>query len=142
PRVERIEANIAAGECWIIDVDNAPVATITVDQHADPDFWTEQEAQEAALYVHRMVVRRDVAGLDLGTAMLDWASRIAADQGKQWLRLDAWRDNEGLQSYYRTRGFDHVRTVEAEGRRSGALFQRPAGQVRGRGPELRTLSHS
>ncbi|MEU7377187.1 GNAT family N-acetyltransferase [Streptomyces albidoflavus] len=142
PRVERIEANIAAGECWIIDVDNAPVATITVDQHADPDFWTEQEAQEAALYVHRMVVRRDVAGLDLGSAMLDWASRIAADQGKQWLRLDAWRDNEGLQSYYRTRGFDHVRTVEAEGRRSGALFQRPAGQVRGRGPELRTLPHS
>jgi len=51
-------------------------------------------------------------------------------------QLDAWRDNEGLHAYYRDRGFTHLRTVEAEGRRSGALFQRPAGQVQGIGPSL------
>ncbi|WP_255346058.1 GNAT family N-acetyltransferase [Streptomyces chartreusis] len=136
PREDRIKANIEAGECWIVEADGAPVATITIDEHADPDFWTPTEASEPALYVHRMVVRRDVAGLDLGSAMLDWAGQEAMQQGKQLLRLDAWRTNEGLQRYYADRGFTHVRTVEAADRSSGTLFQRPASYSRGTGPKL------
>ncbi|MFE6630296.1 MULTISPECIES: GNAT family N-acetyltransferase [Streptomyces] len=138
PREERIKANIEAGECWIVEADGAPVATITVDEHADSDFWTPSEADDPALYVHRMVVRRDVAGQDLGSAMLDWAGREALRQGKQLLRLDAWRSNDELQRYYSDRGFVHVRTVEAADRSSGALFQRAANYSRGDGPELKT----
>lgn len=139
PREDRIKANIEAGECWLVEADGAPVATITVDEHADSDFWSADEAAEPALYVHRMVVRRDVAGLDLGSAMLDWAGQEAARQGKQMLRLDAWRTNEGLKKYYADRGFSHVRTVETADRSSGALFQRPVGYNRGTGPVLETV---
>ena len=111
-----------------------PVATITVDDHADPDFWTGEEAEELAVYVHRMVVRRDSSGHELGGAMLDWASQLAAEQGAHWVRLDAWRDNLDLQAFYASRGFEHLRTVPVEGRGSGALFQRRAGEIRGRWP--------
>ncbi|MEV0449823.1 GNAT family N-acetyltransferase [Streptomyces sp. NPDC050600] len=138
PRKERIMANIQAGECWIVEAEGAPVATITVDEHADPDFWSPSESGDLALYVHRMVVRRDVAGLDLGSAMLDWAGQEAVRLGKEYLRLDAWRTNGELQRYYRDRGFTHVRTVEAADRSSGALFQRAANYRRGTGPELTT----
>lgn len=140
PRQDRIAANIAAGECFLVEDGGVAVATITLDKVADSDFWTESEAAEPALYVHRMVVRRDVSGYELGSAMLDWASEQAEDQGVRWLRLDAWKDNDGLQGYYLSRGFQHVRTVEAAGRFSGALFQRPAGHVRGIGPVLTTPS--
>lgn len=140
PRAERIKQNIQAGECWIVEDDGVAIATITVDDHADPDFWTPEEAAESALYVHRMAVRRDASGLELGSAMLDWASCRARDQGKQWLRLDAWKTNDDLQRYYSERGFTHIRTVDAADRRSGALFQRPAGHVRNIGPELTTRS--
>ncbi|MFJ6792024.1 GNAT family N-acetyltransferase [Streptomyces angustmyceticus] len=136
PREERIKQNIAAGECWLVEDEEVPIATITIDAQADGDFWSPKEAAEPALYVHRMAVRRDVGGKELGSAMLDWASKQAAEQGKQWLRLDAWKDNDGLHEYYSSRGFSHVRTVEAEGRRSGALFQREAGATRGAGPDL------
>lgn len=136
PREERIKQNIAAGECWIVEDDGVPVATVTIDDRADADFWSPEEAAEPALYVHRMAVRRDVGGKELGSAMLDWASKQATDQGKQWLRLDAWKDNDGLHRYYSERGFTHLRTVEAEGRHSGVLFQRAADHVRGIGPEL------
>lgn len=136
PRAERIAENIAAGECWIVEDEGAPVATVTVDGHADLDFWSPEEAAESALYVHRMVVRRDVSGLELGSALLDWSSVRAAEQGKRWLRLDAWRDNTDLQTYYTNRGFTHVRTVDVAGRGSGALFQRPAGHTRNVGPKL------
>ncbi|MFC8454753.1 GNAT family N-acetyltransferase [Kitasatospora sp. NPDC057223] len=136
PRAERIAENIAAGECWIVEDEGAPVATITVDEHADPDFWSPEEIDDAALYVHRMVVRRDVSGLELGSALLDWASTHAAEQGKDWLRLDAWRDNTDLQAYYTNRGFTHVRSVDVASRGSGALFQRVAGYTRNVGPKL------
>ncbi|MGW2544111.1 GNAT family N-acetyltransferase [Kitasatospora sp. NPDC001574] len=136
PRAERIKENIAAGECWIVEDDGTPVATITVDEHADPDFWSPEEAADAALYVHRMVVRRDVSGLELGSALLDWAGARAAEQGKQWLRLDAWRGNGDLHAYYSNRAFTHVRTADVPGRGSGALFQRPAGYARNVGPKL------
>lgn len=138
PRVERIKANIARGECFLVWDDGVPVATMTVDEFADPDFWSEEEAREPAFYVHRMAVRRDASGQELGSALLDWASERATEHGKQWLRLDAWRTNNGLQDYYRARGFEPLRTVEVEGRGSGALFQRPAGVVRQVGPILYT----
>jgi DNA-binding GntR family transcriptional regulator/GNAT superfamily N-acetyltransferase len=138
PRLERIKQNIAAGECWIVEDDDVAIATITVDEQADADFWTPEEAAEPALYLHRMAIRRDASGRELGSAMLDWASKRAADESKQWLRLDAWRENGGLQDYYSNRGFTHVRTVDAPGRDSGALFQRPAGVTRDVGPKLTT----
>lgn len=138
PREARIAENIAAGECFLVEDEGVAVATITLDRFADSDFWTEEEAAESALYVHRMVVRRDVSGYELGSAMLDWASERAEAQGLEWLRLDAWKENGELQDYYLSRGFQHVRTVEAEGRLSGALFQRPAGEIRRLGPILVT----
>nr|MDT0519886.1 GNAT family N-acetyltransferase [Streptomyces sp. DSM 41633] len=142
PREERIAANIAAGECYLVEDGDVAIATITLDRFADSEFWTEEEAAQPALYVHRMVVRRDVSGGELGSAMLDWASEQAKAAGLEWLRLDAWRDNNALQEYYLGRGFEHVRTVKAEGRSSGALFQRAAGQVRRIGPELQTAPAS
>lgn len=139
PRADRIKENVQAGECWIIEDAAVPVATITVDAHADSDFWSSEEAAEPALYVHRMAVRRDVSGSGLGSAMLDWAGQQAQAQGKAWLRLDAWRSNTELHAYYQRQGFTHLRTVDAAGRSSGALFQRSASLVQNAGPQLRKV---
>ncbi|MFE9613146.1 GNAT family N-acetyltransferase [Streptomyces sp. NPDC006012] len=136
PRVDRIRRNIEAGECFLVLDDGVAVATLTLDAFADPDFWTPEESAEEALYLHRMVVRRDASGEELGSAMLDWASTRAQARGARWLRLDAWRTNQGLLDYYSARGFDLVRTVTAEGRQSGALFQRSAGATLDVGPLL------
>jgi GNAT superfamily N-acetyltransferase len=138
PRRAVIEANIAAkDECWICESNRGDViGTITVDRNADPEFWAPSDSPDDALYVHRMIVRREAAGTEIGSALMDWASHRAAAAGKQWLRLDAWRSNPRLQHYYAERGFELVRTVELRHRNSGALFQRPAGVVLGRGPRI------
>ncbi|WP_392965462.1 hypothetical protein [Streptomyces sp. LN245] len=60
-----------------------------------------------ALCVHRMAVSRGAAG-GIGATILDWAGGHAAAQGKKWLRLDAWKDNEGLHRYYKAVGFTLV----------------------------------
>lgn len=126
PRRDRVESSILAGECFVAELEGQVVATITVDDHADAEFWLPEDSPETALYVHRLAIRRAAAGRELGTTMLEWACARAYQAGKAWLRLDAWRSNAGLLDYYRARGWDHVRTVELSHRKSGALFQRRA----------------
>ena len=117
-----IMCSIERGECWIAEVEGAAVGMITVDEYADPEFWTEPDRPNDALYVHRMVVDRSAAGQGVDTKLLDWAESLAAARGRKWLRLDAWRTNEPLHAYYQRQGFAPIRIVSLSHRGSGALF--------------------
>jgi GNAT superfamily N-acetyltransferase len=124
---ERVLATITAGQTFMVHRrdQEAPVATITVNDFADPVLWTPEERADPARYVHKLTVVRSEAGRELGVLLLDWAGQKAATAGARWLRLDCWSTNHHLHAYYRKHGFAHVRTVHE--RASGALFQRPAG---------------
>lgn len=132
---ERIEPLIAERVLYLVDdelryleLDDAapPVATIALDDHADPEFWRRADDPGAALYVHKLAVARPWSGFGLGDALLDWAGSMAHASGSRWLRLDCAKNNPRLQDYYRRRGFRHLRTVDLPHRSSGALFERPA----------------
>ncbi|MBY8879096.1 GNAT family N-acetyltransferase [Actinacidiphila acidipaludis] len=125
PHRDRITHAIEHGECFIAEMDGTIIGTITLDAHPDPEFWVADDEPNDALYVHRMAVTRKAAGAGVGAVMLEWASKRAAEAGKGWLRLDAWRTNEGLHRYYTDQGFTLVRIVSLAHRGSGALFQRP-----------------
>lgn len=122
-QAQRISASIAAGETWMLTDGGTEVATVAMDDFADPQLWTEAERNQPALYLHRLIVRRSHSGL--GAHVLDWASSKAAELGRDWLRIDVWTNNLPLQRYYRRHGFRHVRTIQSD-YPSGALFQRPA----------------
>ncbi|WP_405934629.1 GNAT family N-acetyltransferase [Streptomyces longwoodensis] len=130
PHRDRITAALERGVCFLALRGDEPVATIQLDDFADPEFWTPDDEPDAALYVHRMAVKRESAGTGVGGMLLDWASGRAAAQGKQWLRLDAWKDNQGLHRFYKSAGFTLLRVVDLPHRRSGALFQRATGYTR------------
>jgi GNAT superfamily N-acetyltransferase len=121
-----LEAGIRRGEVWVWRSGPDIVATATLDDFADPEFWTADDAPKDALYIHRMIVSRAAAGNDLGSGILDWATRRTVRAGRHWVRLDAWRSNAALHAYYLRHGFERVRTVDLPHRGSGALFQRPA----------------
>jgi GNAT superfamily N-acetyltransferase len=116
--------------------DQHVVGTITLDDFADPEFWLPQDDPEDALYVHRAVVARAVAGQRIGATLLNWASLRAEAAGRTWVRLDAWATNTQLQSYYLGQGWAHVRTLQLSHRGSGALFQRRAGTTTPGTPEI------
>jgi GNAT superfamily N-acetyltransferase len=122
----RIGPMVDRREVWIVRDGGRAVGTMTISGEADPDFWTATESSQAAVYVSKVAITRDEADHGLGALLLRWAVDYAARIGCEWVRLDAWRTNEGLHDYYRRQGWDHVRTVGLPHRRSGALFQRPA----------------
>lgn len=122
---EQTARRIRQGSVHLAFVSGEPVATITLDRWADPEFWDEPNGECG--YVHRLAVRRSWAGRGIGKALLDWAGWRVAQDGGKWVRLDCMRDNERLHDFYRRLGFEHVRDVELGHRISGSLFQRPAG---------------
>ena len=134
-RLDNIEAAIAAGTCWLIEHHpRHAVATVTLDTFADPRLWLPEDQPQTGRYVHRLVRHRQARIPHLGSAILDWASVRAAEDGARWLRLDAWTTNTRLHKYYLEHDFQLVRTVHAHDVNSGALFERRAGLTLGLGP--------
>ncbi len=125
PRRWRMEEAIAAGDCSLVFHDGRVIATITVHEWADLEWWAHDDPT-CALYVHDLVVSRAAAGQALGAHLLNWAGDLAARKDKSWLRLEAWKSNHLLHRYYLDQGFELLRIVDLPHRNSGALFQRPA----------------
>lgn len=117
---------IEAGNVWLLLDDDDAIGTISVEFSADRELWTAEEAAEPAAYVSKLAVRTDRAGAELGALLLAWAGEHAYRHGCLYLRLDAWKTNEQLHTYYVDRGWKHLRISAAPHRNSGALFQRPA----------------
>jgi GNAT superfamily N-acetyltransferase len=126
-RDERVLRGLRGGKTWIVWDDGTPAATVTIARQANPEVWpAELDRDEAAVYVHRLITRTAYQGRGLGAALVDWAGREAADQyGAEWIRIDVWRDNFALHSYYRGIGFAPVGFSDDPDYPSGALFQKP-----------------
>lgn len=92
------------GTLFVID-DNSNVIGGAVILESD-DRWPEGGS---ALYVHNLVA---IAGTNGGSFILSEAERMAKDEGKEYLRLDASSENPPLLSYYEKKGFHPNGTVE------------------------------
>ena len=96
-----VEGALRRGETWLVRVGETISATLTLDQ-AD-SAWDGLPGR--ALYVHRMAVRRQAAGL--GGAILAWAEGVARERDCEALRLDCVASNARLRGYYEAAGFVH-----------------------------------
>ncbi|MFC8709983.1 GNAT family N-acetyltransferase [Streptomyces sp. NPDC057197] len=130
---DKLLATIEAGEVFMVRDGDVTAATITLTSKAEEGLWTAEELREPALFINKLTVARTHAGRNLGGRLLDWAGDRGFRAGAQWLRLDAWTTNTGLQAYYLRNGFQHVRTVlqgtavNGGPRVSGWLAQRRTG---------------
>lgn len=105
---------------WLVDGEVKAVVALT--EH-DPDFWTPEEmAEPGVTYITRFMVAEH--GHGYGAALLDALAEREAARGQRKIRLDCWRTNTQLHTYYLDQGFRHVRTEIVPGRMSGALFER------------------
>jgi GNAT superfamily N-acetyltransferase len=126
----RMTAAIKRGETWVlVNLRHEVLGTVTASTKADPDFWTHEEQQTPALYLSRLATDPRYAGQKLGRIMLRWSLYEAHRRGLAKVRFDAWKTSPGLHDYYRSQGWTYLRTVEAPGRYSGALFSREAEKI-------------
>jgi ribosomal protein S18 acetylase RimI-like enzyme len=132
-RDARIVKGIKDGLTWMVTDKEELAATVTCREHGSGALWTPAELREPAVYVSRLIVRRDHARRGIGAALIDWTGLHGMEEwGARWIRVDVWTTNDGLHGYYKGQGFTHLRTVEFENEwtyPSGALFQKPTTEI-------------
>ena len=62
----RVRRGLRNGNTWITEMDGQPVATLTQRTHGNQMLWTPEEDRTPAVYVSRLIVRRNPAGLSAG----------------------------------------------------------------------------
>lgn len=122
--IAKWRAAIDEGRAWVVVTDGGEVLATVSRGPVDRDFWTDDDRPESALYLYKLIVSRNASGRQLGARLVDWASSLAALEGRDWVRVDTWRTNGELHAYYERLGFSHVRTESPSHRRSGWLAQR------------------
>ena len=82
--------------------DKIAAAAVLLEQ--DPR-WPE-DMEGTAYYVHNLVTGCETRGA--GTQMLKYLEKLAADRGKDYIRLDCTEGHEFLNQYYEARGYNVV----------------------------------
>jgi GNAT superfamily N-acetyltransferase len=113
---------VAAGETVLARLDGQPAGMLALQ--CDDELW--RDLPGAAGYVHGLATHRDFAGKGVGLALLDWAARVAAAEGKRYLRLDCNADNPALRAYSERAGFAHRGDVELP-HRVAIRYEKPVG---------------
>lgn len=121
-----IKEHFDDGRTFVVDDQAGDVVASLALGNGDPDFWTPAELREPAMYLYKFITGPTARGTGLGDVLLDWACHQVEMYRCLYLRLDCHRTNTGLHRYYLNRGFTHLDTRSAEGRQSGALFERMA----------------
>jgi GNAT superfamily N-acetyltransferase len=100
---EKLMDHIHAGELYLVMMQSRPVGTVIFQLH-DKTYWPDMPEGDAA-YIHKIILRRSVAGAGLGAQILAWAKEKARSAGMAYLRLDTEAARAKLCALYESAGF-------------------------------------
>ena len=120
---EEVSEMVASGNTYVGTVDDQPAAAVMLTWE-DAPIWDERGTDEKAAYVHRLAVADQFRGQRLGEQIIEWAAEEARQAGRKYLRLDCPGDNEKLQNYYRSLGFQLI-DKQIRDSYDAALFEKP-----------------
>lgn len=100
---EKLQPLVEAGELYLAKHNGVAMGTMIL-QWTDRGFWPDVPGGESA-FLHKLAVRRSVAGKGVSNAMVAWARATAAQKGKKYLRLDC-ADRRKLREFYESVGFE------------------------------------
>jgi protein-tyrosine phosphatase len=107
---------------FIQDTERTVLGTLTL-LWEDPRVWGPRPPD--AGYVHRLAIRPQFSGRDLGRHALDWAAAEVKARHRSFLRLDTASSNPRLRQYYESLGFGVVGEASHDPLRfSVTLFER------------------
>ena len=102
---EGIATDVGSGLFFLAEHSGQPAGTMKF-QLADSVVWPDVPEHES-VFIHRLAVRRQFAGGDVSTALLQWAVEQAVSLGRRHLRLDCEASRPSLRAVYERFGFQH-----------------------------------
>ena len=98
-----ITADVRAGMYHIAWLNQEAAGVIRL-QLEDPEFWPDATEAEA-IYIHRLAVRRRLAGGEISNALFHHAVAQARELSRKFVRLDCAADRPRLRAIYERLGF-------------------------------------
>jgi GNAT superfamily N-acetyltransferase len=109
PYSEReVRGLIKTGETYAVLSEDLVIGTFGL-HWKDERIWGVRP--DDAGYIHRLAIRDNLHGHDIGQQIINWAVSEVARQGRNFLRLDTDSRNSGLCKYYEKQGFINVGKV-------------------------------
>jgi ribosomal protein S18 acetylase RimI-like enzyme len=73
----------------------------------DPIIWGDRD-KAPSVYIHRIVTHPDFHGNNYVKNITEWAIQYGNKNGKEFVRMDTWGDNQKLIEYYTNCGFQFI----------------------------------
>lgn len=119
--VERLRPIAERGELYLAFADGDAAGTMILQEN-DTLFWPDEPAGES-LFLHKLAIRRAVAGRGVAASLVAGAAEEARRRGKRYLRLDCDASRPPLHAFYQGAGFT-LHSERQMGHWRAALYQR------------------
>ena len=73
----------------------------------DETIWGKMD-ERPSVYIHRIVTHPNYRGTNYVKTIMEWAVNFGSVNGKQFVRMDTWGDNQKLIDYYQKCGFTFI----------------------------------
>jgi len=103
---EAISELFRVEDFFIAYADGNPAACMALIDY-DPVFW-ENVPKGESLYIHKLAVRREFAGMGIAKSCIDFAKTRARSVGATSLRLDCYKNRHKVRAIYEKEGFKFV----------------------------------
>ena len=70
----------------------------------DPIIWGDKD-KDPSIYIHRIVTNPSFRGNNFINLIIEWGLKYCNQNGKQFIRMDTWSDNQKLIDHYTKCGF-------------------------------------
>jgi ribosomal protein S18 acetylase RimI-like enzyme len=101
--LELVETEIKENRQWKIMMDNTVVCIFAITFN-DTAIWGDKDEQPS-IYIHRIVTNPLFRGNNFVNEIIIWAKKYGKENGRQFIRMDTWGDNQKLIDYYTKCGF-------------------------------------
>lgn len=123
-----ITASIDSGSAYVVLQGDTVIGTVCVliePEEWDHHIWPDTNLEDSVM-IHRLAVSRDFAGMGIGKHIITWVENgLQFPSAKKYIRLDCVGDNEKLNAYYVSQGFEKVGSTDGHSnyqKEIGAVF--------------------
>lgn len=116
PSLDRIKQDISNQCMWTLWLENRIIGSMVMDeQQSDQYFALNWRYYESPiLVVHRLAILPEFQGQGLGLKSMEFAEEYGRSMGYKSIRLDAFKENQGLQNFYKKLGYLEVGEIPLE----------------------------
>ena len=113
PNAEAFQKDINRNELYVLTNENDILGSIVISTFMDDEYKAIQwlTPSDKNMYIHRLAVHPDYQGRGFAQKLMDFAEKLALENGSRSIRLDTFSQNDRNQIFYERRGYKRLGSI-------------------------------